>query len=159
MVADLRCTSVQPAVLETLSKTRLRVTPQRLVILRVLQDSADHPSAEMIYREVVREFPRISLKTVYSNLEQFESVGLAHKVITMHGTSRYEVDAGHHAHFICNKCSSIEHDLPGESSLSAVGKIKRADFMISSVAVISDLITISSRKVIPSMLIKAPGTP
>ncbi|MBW2644383.1 MAG: transcriptional repressor, partial [Deltaproteobacteria bacterium] len=46
-----------------------RITKQRQVILEELRKLNTHPSADEIYKVVRRHLPRISLGTVYRNLE------------------------------------------------------------------------------------------
>ena len=41
---------------------------QRDIILEVVSNSCEHPSADMVYQEVKKQIPNISLGTVYRNL-------------------------------------------------------------------------------------------
>ena len=50
----------------------LKVTPQRIAIYRELAGSMQHPSTEMIYKNIKDYYPNISLTTVYRTLETFE---------------------------------------------------------------------------------------
>jgi Fur family transcriptional regulator, ferric uptake regulator len=52
-----------------LNQAHLRMTRQRTVILEKLRKVATHPSADEIYEMVRKRLPRISLGTVYRNLE------------------------------------------------------------------------------------------
>lgn len=88
-------------------KKGLKVTHQRLVIYRAIAGSTDHPSADMVYKEVRREHPTVSLATVYKTLETFKKVGLVCAVGPLHENARYEANLAHHHHMICIKCKRI----------------------------------------------------
>ncbi len=85
----------------------LKVTQQRLVIYRAIAGSTDHPSADMVYREVRRQHPTISLATVYKTLETFQRVGLVCEAGPFHDNARYEANLAPHHHLICIKCKRI----------------------------------------------------
>ena len=91
----------------------MRKTKQRDVILRVLGEHKDHPSADSLYEEVRKILPRISLGTVYRNLEIMSESGVIMKLETGGSIKRFDPVTSHHAHFRCVKCGSIE-DLPFE---------------------------------------------
>jgi Fe2+ or Zn2+ uptake regulation protein len=67
----------------------------------------DHPSADMIYDAVRVELPRISLGTVYRNLEVLNSMGLIEKIDTGSGQARYDGDTSSHCHTYCTVCGII----------------------------------------------------
>ncbi len=84
---------------------------KRNAILRCLQCSKAHPSAEMVYAELQKTHPDISLATVYRNLSLFKSQGLIQSVATVGGVERFDANTEPHVHFICTGCSAII-DLP-----------------------------------------------
>jgi Fe2+ or Zn2+ uptake regulation protein len=88
----------------------LQVTYQRLAIYQALNNSKEHPSVEVIYQQVKKRFPMISLGTVYKTLEKFHVKGLIKKVNPVNEISRYEAETELHHHLICEKCQSI-HDI------------------------------------------------
>lgn len=89
----------------------MRKTKQREVILRILGEHMDHPSADTIYEEVRKFLPRISLGTVYRNLEIMSESGTIMKLETGGSIKRFDPVIGTHPHFRCIKCGVIE-DLP-----------------------------------------------
>lgn len=91
----------------------MRKTKQREVILKVLGEHIDHPSADIIYEEVRKFIPRISLGTVYRNLEIMSESGTIMKLETGGSIKRFDPFTGPHPHFRCVKCGAIE-DLPFE---------------------------------------------
>lgn len=79
----------------------MRMTDQRRVIAKVLNQSDDHPDVEELYRRASAVDPHISIATVYRTVRLFEEAG----VITRHefgeGRSRYEeTTEEHHDHLI-----------------------------------------------------------
>jgi Fur family transcriptional regulator, ferric uptake regulator len=89
----------------------MRKTKQREVILKVLNQHMDHPSADTIYEEVREFLPRISLGTVYRNLDIMSESGTIMKLETGGSIKRFDPVTGSHPHFRCLKCGTIE-DLP-----------------------------------------------
>jgi Fe2+ or Zn2+ uptake regulation protein len=91
----------------------LLVTEQRRAIYAVLAASRDHPSAEQIHRAVRRRLPRLSLATVYKNLEALQAIGAVSDVNSLHQQGRYEASlpgagAGRpHHHLVCLSCQQV----------------------------------------------------
>jgi Fur family peroxide stress response transcriptional regulator len=94
-------------LIEKLRVHRISVTPQRLAVLEALRGRRDHPTAEQIYHEVLRNLPMISFNTVYKTLEVLCQKGLAIKVNPLHEVARYDAETGEHAHLICRGCRRI----------------------------------------------------
>ena len=88
----------------------LQVTYQRLAIYKALYNTKEHPSTEVIFQQVKKQFPMISLGTVYKTMERFHAVGLIKRVNPVSEISRYEAETTLHHHMICEKCQSI-HDI------------------------------------------------
>jgi Fur family peroxide stress response transcriptional regulator len=92
----------------TLRDHGLQVTYQRLAIYQALYFTREHPSAEVIYQQVKKRFPMISLGTVYKTLEKFYEVGLIEKVSPITEVARYDAITGPHHHMVCLECQSIQ---------------------------------------------------
>ena len=87
----------------------LKYSKQRESIKNFLVTRYDHPTAETVYLNIRREFPNISLGTVYRNLNQLADWGL---IIRMpFHVERYDADLSPHAHFCCEGCGRV-FDLP-----------------------------------------------
>ena len=91
----------------TLRGQGLQVTYQRLAIYQTLYFSKEHPSADVVYQQVKKKFPMISLGTVYKTLEKFYEVGLIEKVSPITEVARYDAKTGPHHHMVCLQCQSI----------------------------------------------------
>src|SRR3546814_234484 len=93
---------------ELCAEKGMRMTDQRRVIARILQDSDDHPDVEELYRRSSRVDPRISLSTVYRTVKLFEDEGIIEKHDFRDGRSRYEtVPDEHHDHMIDVKSGTV----------------------------------------------------
>ena len=87
---------------------------QRDAILGNLSARLDHPTADMIYRDLREEYPRISLGTVYRNLNLLAELGQIRKIHCEGGTEHYDYDTSDHCHFVCKHCGGVV-DLPLET--------------------------------------------
>jgi Fur family peroxide stress response transcriptional regulator len=89
-----------------LKSRNLKATPQRLSVLEVL-DKNEHPTMEEIYEEIKREFPSISLATVYKNINTLRESDTVIEINTQNGKTRYDIYVKPHTHIICKKCGTI----------------------------------------------------
>ncbi|OHV83749.1 Fur family transcriptional regulator [Rhizobium sp. LCM 4573] len=98
-----------PKTLEELCAERgMRMTEQRRIIARTLQESDDHPDVEELYRRSSKIDPRISISTVYRTVKLFEDAGIIEKHDFRDGRSRYEtVPEEHHDHMIDLKTGTV----------------------------------------------------
>ena len=79
----------------------LRMTDQRRIIAKTLQNSSDHPDVEQLYSRAVLKDPGISIATVYRTVKLFEEAGILDRVEFNDGRSRYEdAERDHHDHLI-----------------------------------------------------------
>ena len=85
----------------------MRITNQREIILDELRRLKTHPTADELYELVKKRLPRISLATVYRNLEQMAEAGIINKI--EHGTKqkRFDGNTTPHSHVFCIKCGRI----------------------------------------------------
>jgi Fur family ferric uptake transcriptional regulator/Fur family peroxide stress response transcriptional regulator len=82
-----------------------RTTNQKKFILEYLKSTKQHPSAEMVYKNVKKKLPQISLGTVYRILNQLKE---KKEIIEIPSeVSRYDGNTSPHCHFICRKCRKI----------------------------------------------------
>ena len=85
-----------------------RQSKQRNRILDLLQSTKTHPTADWIYDQIKREFPKLSLGTVYRNLSILEEQGLVKKIHYGSTFDRFEANISPHYHLICEECGKIE---------------------------------------------------
>lgn len=83
------------------SEKGLRMTEQRRVIARVLEQSDDHPDVEELHKRASAVDANISVSTVYRTMRLFEEQGIIARHEFRDGRSRYEtVPDEHHDHLI-----------------------------------------------------------
>lgn len=85
----------------------LRITPQRTAIYKALVESHEHPSAEMVFRQVRQVFPCISLDTINRTLLTLNDIGTAFVVEGSGDAKRFDANLAGHQHFKCVKCKRI----------------------------------------------------
>ncbi len=98
-----------------------RNTPQRVVILQELCATKKHPTAAELFALVRTKLPRVSLGTIYRNLEVLHEDGQVLK-LEMAGTeTRFDGTTTPHYHMRCTSCGSVR-DLPEPMSGTLVGQ-------------------------------------
>ncbi len=90
-------------------KKQLRMTHQREVILDELRKCKTHPTADDLYERVKKKLPRISLATVYRNLEVLSGEGLIRKLEISGRQKRYDWELQEHDHIYCILCHRVEN--------------------------------------------------
>lgn len=88
---------------------QLRMTNQREIILRELQRSKAHLTADELYDIVKKLMPRISLATVYRNLEILSEAGLIGKLEISGRQKRFDYDPEEHDHIYCAVCHRVDN--------------------------------------------------
>lgn len=86
----------------------LRMTRQRKVILEEVRKLNTHPSADEIYEVVRHRIPRISLGTVYRNLEVLSELGEIQKLELSGLLKRFDWDTRKHYHIRCVRCNRVD---------------------------------------------------
>ncbi|WP_024787875.1 MULTISPECIES: Fur family transcriptional regulator [unclassified Lebetimonas] len=97
-----------------LDNSTLKTTPQRLAILKELENQG-HASIEEIYEKIKEMFPSISLATIYKNITSLKEEGIISEVC-LHQKPKYELSKEDHAHFICKNCGRVI-DVPLNKSI------------------------------------------
>lgn len=86
-------------IAKCLSEHGLRVTPQRISVYRFLRENPIHPSADTVYRHIVKKYPSFSRTTVYNTLNALVESGLIITVKLDDKEQRYDGNAEFHGHF------------------------------------------------------------
>ena len=120
-------------MLRKLEEQGFRITPQRIAVLKILAASEDHPSVEMIYEKVRREFPTTSLATIYKTVTLLRELNEVLELGFPEGSNRYDGNKPYpHPHVICTKCRRIID--PDLESLEGVTRelVSETGFKITS---------------------------
>lgn len=94
---------------QKLSRLGYRLTPQRLMILKCVEEAGSHISAEEIYAQVSVRYPQMNLSTVYRTVELAKGLGLITETDFGDGRARYHCmgKGRHHHHLVCEKCGKV----------------------------------------------------
>ena len=88
-------------ILQRCERKGLRMTGQRKIIAQVLENAADHPDVEELYKRTSKIDPTISIATVYRTVKLFDEAGILDKLEFGDGRARYEdAKREHHDHLI-----------------------------------------------------------
>jgi len=90
------------------SDAKIFITKQRQVILEELKKTASHPTADEVFSMVRKRLPRISLGTVYRNLELLFENGMIQKLDWSGRQKRYDGNFENHYHIRCLNCGRID---------------------------------------------------
>lgn len=85
----------------------MKHTKQKQIILDAVQDLKDHPTADEIYLHLKKDYPRLSLATVYRNLNIYSEEGKVRKVSIPKDSERFDFNVCNHEHFYCEKCHKV----------------------------------------------------
>lgn len=89
----------------------LKLTPQRLAIVRELASDPTHPTAQELYDRLKEELPMMSFATVYNTLDALATAGLCSAMSLAPGAARFDPNMAAHHHAICDRCGQVR-DVP-----------------------------------------------
>ena len=85
----------------------LKRSRQRELIQEFLMTRHDHPTADVVYRNVRIQDPHISLGTVYRNLTLLARIGAIRRLQVGDGADHFDADLSPHDHFVCTECGKV----------------------------------------------------
>jgi Fe2+ or Zn2+ uptake regulation protein len=89
----------------------LKLTPQRVAIIRAFADDPTHPTAQEIFDRLQSSMPTMSFATVYNTLDALTSAGLAGSLSLSPGPARFDPNMELHDHAVCDGCGLVR-DVP-----------------------------------------------
>ena len=109
-----------------------RRTRQLAAIEEALREARDHPTAAQIHARVADALPRVSLGTVYRNLEKLIEGGRA-VTLRFHGeVTRYDGMVAEHDHFVCRRCGRITDLLDDGGPSIDTHNLKQAGYAVEA---------------------------
>ncbi len=91
-----------------------RMTAQRMALLEIIQESADHLDAEEIHRRARDRGERVSLSTVYRTLDLLKRLNLVDELHLWDEHHHYESRTSQeHCHLVCQVCGGVT-EISGE---------------------------------------------
>ena len=92
---------------ELLKQAKLKATPQRLCVLKILSNHA-HPTIDELYKQIKTEYPSISLATVYKNLNTLINENLVVEVNSPNQKAKYDIYEHPHIHLVCSNSGNVQ---------------------------------------------------
>lgn len=113
------------AMLASLKQAGLKLTPQRIALVREIADDLSHPTAQTLFERLRPQFPTMSFATVYNTLDALSRCGLA-GALHLGGAVRFDPNTDPHHHAVCDACGTVV-DIPAPAaSASELGAPQRA---------------------------------
>lgn len=94
-------------LLERVRERGLKLTPQRIAILRELAGDPTHPTAQELFERLKPSLPTMSFATVYNTLDALASAGLCAALSLSPGAARFDPNMEAHHHAVCDRCGLI----------------------------------------------------
>ena len=108
----------------------MRNSKQRDTILKIVRESDDHPTADMVYNRARVHINNISLGTVYRNLNLLSEQGLIKKFKIIGDNERFDKTVIMHSHFVCKCCGKVV-DIMEDSMKGFIDELsKKTDSLI-----------------------------
>ena len=86
---------------------KTRLTNQRKVVLEIIKTACYHPTAEQIYKLTKKQLPKISVGTVYRNLDVLAGQNLIKRIDIPGEPARFDADLSNKAYFVCKDKKTI----------------------------------------------------
>ncbi|WP_339136239.1 MAG: transcriptional repressor [Candidatus Electrothrix sp. GW3-4] len=112
-------------------KDILRMTHQRELILEELGNCHNHPTADALYERIKKKLPRISLATVYRNLEILSEAGMIRKLEISGRQKRFDKEIEQHDHVFCVQCRRVDDIRFDQSRLISLEEGQSQGYKIS----------------------------
>ena len=112
-------------------EAKLRMTHQREIILEELRRCTTHPTADELYERIKKKLPRISLATVYRNLEILSEAGLIKKLEISGRQKRFDWDPQDHDHVYCTQCHRVDNIPTASTPFSTVDSGQQKGYRIT----------------------------
>lgn len=109
---------------EHLKTHGIKPSYQRIKIFEYLIKHRNHPTVDMIYRELVPMIPTLSKTTVYNTLNLFIEKKITSVIIIEENETRYDANTSIHGHFKCHGCDRV-YDLDIDLSKIEIPMLKQ----------------------------------
>jgi Fur family peroxide stress response transcriptional regulator len=93
-------------MIERLRRSGLRMTAQRLAIVRTFASDLSHPTAQELFERLRAEFPQMSFATVYKTLDTLARAGLS-GTLRLGSAARFDPNVAPHHHAVCEACGLV----------------------------------------------------
>jgi len=98
----------------------LKLTPQRMAIVKELASDETHPTAQEIFERLKPGLPTMSFATVYNTLGALSEAGLCAAMSLSPGSGRFDPNMTPHHHVVCDVCGAVR-DVPAAPAVAEGG--------------------------------------
>lgn len=107
-------------LLQRVKAAGLKMTPQRMAIVREVAADESHPSAQELFDRLRPNMPTMSFATVYNTLAALCEAGLGTSLSLAPGSTRFDPNMHPHDHLVCDRCGAVRDlDSPASRALPA----------------------------------------
>ena len=85
----------------------LKLTPQRMAIVREIASDPTHPTAQELFERLRPALPTMSFATVYNTLDALAAAGLCASLSLSPGPARFDPNMTPHHHAVCDRCGLV----------------------------------------------------
>lgn len=85
-----------------------KLKEELLKIIGEMREMKIHLSAEEIYLKLKKTNPKVSLSTIYRNMDKLASQGVISKLKFQYNPTKYDANTESHPHIICINCGKVE---------------------------------------------------
>lgn len=111
MKCSQKQTPKQTMMLEHLRRAGLKLTRQRVAVVREIADDRSHPTAQALFQRLQKSVANMSFATVYNTLDALVREGLCSARALSPGPTRFDPNTTPHHHAVCDDCGLVI-DLP-----------------------------------------------
>jgi Fe2+ or Zn2+ uptake regulation protein len=111
------------AMLHDLKQAGLKMTAQRIAIVKLFAGEDTHPTAQDLFERLRPDFPSMSFATVYNTLDALVSAGLS-GTLRLGGAARFDPNVAAHHHAVCDRCGNVR-DVPAETLVPTAKAVER----------------------------------
>lgn len=97
-------------MLEDVRRAGLKLTPQRIALVRLFATDESHPTAQGLFERLRPAFPTMSFATVYNTLDALAKAGLS-STLRLGNAARFDPNTSAHHHTVCDVCGEVR-DVP-----------------------------------------------
>jgi Fe2+ or Zn2+ uptake regulation protein len=94
----------------------LKLTPQRMAIVKELAGDETHPTAQELFERLRPALPTMSFATVYNTLDALSSAGLCAAMSLSPGSGRFDPNMAPHHHVVCDACGAVRDLFPSSEA-------------------------------------------
>ena len=117
-------------MLADLKGAGLKLTPQRIAIVREIADDLSHPTAQALFERLRHAFPTMSFATVYNTLDALAGCGLTGS-LNLGGAVRFDPNTEPHHHAVCDACGMVvDIDVDIAIDASAPATLRASGFQV-----------------------------